>query len=41
MLFGQRFVWVTDCYAIKFILSYKPIGAAPRWHFLGGRKGVF
>jgi hypothetical protein len=20
--FGQRFVWVTDCYAIKFILSY-------------------
>ncbi len=21
-LFGQRFVWVTDCYAIKFILSY-------------------
>ncbi len=23
MLFGQRFVWVTDCYAIKFILSYK------------------
>ena len=23
MLFGQRFVWVTDCYTIKFILSYK------------------
>jgi len=23
MLFGQRFVWVTDCYAIKFILSYE------------------
>ena len=22
MLFGQRFVWATDCYAIKFILSY-------------------
>jgi hypothetical protein len=22
MLFGQRFVWTTDCYAIKFILSY-------------------
>jgi hypothetical protein len=22
MLFGQRFVWVTDCYAAKFILSY-------------------
>ncbi len=23
MLFGQRFVWVTDCYAIKFIMSYE------------------
>jgi hypothetical protein len=23
MLFGQQFVWVTDCYTIKFILSYK------------------
>jgi hypothetical protein len=23
MVFGQCFVWVTDCYAIKFILSYK------------------
>ncbi len=22
-IFGQRFVWVTDCYAIKFILSYE------------------
>jgi hypothetical protein len=22
MLFGQHFVWVTDCYAIKFILLY-------------------
>ncbi len=22
MSFGQRFTWVTDCYAIKFILSY-------------------
>ena len=22
MLFGTRFVWVTDCYAIQFILSY-------------------
>jgi hypothetical protein len=22
-VFGQRFFWVTDCYAIKFILSYK------------------
>jgi hypothetical protein len=21
-LFGQQFVWVTNCYAIKFILSY-------------------
>jgi hypothetical protein len=27
MLFGQCFVWVTDCYAIKFILSYD--GANP------------
>jgi hypothetical protein len=22
MLFGQCFMWTTDCYAIKFILSY-------------------
>ena len=22
-LFAQRFVWVTDCYTIKFILSYE------------------
>ncbi len=22
MLFGQHFVWVTDCYAAKFMLSY-------------------
>jgi hypothetical protein len=22
-VFGQRFFWVTDCYAIKFILSYE------------------
>jgi hypothetical protein len=22
MLFGQLFVWATDCYVIKFILSY-------------------
>ena len=22
MCFGQRFTWVTDCYAIKFILLY-------------------
>ena len=29
MLFGQRFVWVTDCYAIKFILSYE-----------GGNSGI-
>ena len=21
-IFGQRFIWVTDCYAVKFILSY-------------------
>jgi hypothetical protein len=27
MLFGQHFVWTTDCYAIKFILSYD--GANP------------
>ena len=23
MLFGQRFVWVTDCYAAKFVLTYE------------------
>jgi len=23
MIFGTRFVWVTDCYAIRFILSYE------------------
>jgi hypothetical protein len=22
-IFGQRFVWVTDCYAVKFLLSYE------------------
>ncbi len=22
MCYGRRFVWVTDCYAVKFILSY-------------------
>ncbi len=22
MAFGQQFVWVIDCYAVKFILSY-------------------
>ncbi len=27
MLFGQHFVWTTDCYAIKFIFSYD--GANP------------
>jgi hypothetical protein len=27
MLFGQKFVWVTDCYAAKFILSFD--GANP------------
>jgi hypothetical protein len=27
MLFGQQFVWVTDCYAAKFVLSYD--GANP------------
>jgi hypothetical protein len=27
MLFGQHFVWVTDCYAAKFVLSYD--GANP------------
>jgi hypothetical protein len=21
-VFGQKFVWVTDCYAVKFLLSY-------------------
>jgi hypothetical protein len=28
MVFGWRFVWVTDCYAIKFILSYKGSNSA-------------
>ena len=23
MCFGQPFIWVTDCYAIKFILTYQ------------------
>jgi hypothetical protein len=22
-VFGQRFVWVMDCYAVKFLLSYE------------------
>ncbi len=25
----------------KQLGEYKPIGAAPRWHFFGGRKGAF
>ena len=28
MCFGQRFVWLTDCYALKFILSYDGKNAA-------------
>jgi hypothetical protein len=28
MLFGQQFVWATDCYTIKFILSYDGINPA-------------
>ena len=28
MCFGQRFTWVTDCYAIKFILSYDGCNSA-------------
>ena len=28
MCFGQRFVWLTDCYALKFILSYDGRNAA-------------
>jgi hypothetical protein len=28
MLFGQRFVWVTDCYAAKLVLSYKDTNPA-------------
>jgi hypothetical protein len=27
MLFGQQFIWVTDCYVAKFVLSYD--GANP------------
>ncbi len=28
MLFEQHFVWVTDCYAAKFVLSYKGLNPA-------------
>jgi hypothetical protein len=28
MLFGQHFVWVTDCYDIEFILSYDGVNLA-------------
>jgi hypothetical protein len=28
MCFGRRFVWVTDCYAVKFILSYDGLNPA-------------
>jgi hypothetical protein len=28
MCFGQRFTWVTDCYALKFILSYDSCNSA-------------
>jgi hypothetical protein len=28
MLFGQRFLWVTDCYAAKFVLSYDGVNPA-------------
>ena len=28
MLFGQRFVWTIDCYAIKFILTYDGVNPA-------------
>jgi hypothetical protein len=31
MLFGTRFVWVTDCYAIRFILSYDGNNPAVLW----------
>ncbi len=31
MLFGTRFVWVTDCYAICFILSYNGNNPAVLW----------
>jgi hypothetical protein len=28
MCFGRRFVWVTDCYAVKFILTYDGLNPA-------------
>jgi hypothetical protein len=28
MCFGRRFVWVTDCYAVKFILTYEGLNPA-------------
>jgi hypothetical protein len=31
MLFGTGFVWVTDCYAIRFILSYDGNNPAVLW----------
>ncbi len=30
-MFGQRFVWVTDCYAAKFLLFYKDGNRAILW----------
>jgi hypothetical protein len=30
-VFGQRFVWVTDCYAAKFLLSYEGGNCAILW----------
>jgi len=37
MCFGQRFVWLTNCYALKFILSYdgkNPAILRLRMHFM-------
>jgi hypothetical protein len=31
MLFGQQFVWVTDCYVAKFVLSYESAIPAILW----------
>jgi hypothetical protein len=31
MLFGRQFVWVTDCYAAKFVLSYDGANPAILW----------
>ncbi len=30
-MFGQRFVWVTDCYTVKFLLSYNGGNPAILW----------